>query len=546
MYRGPIPRDRATMLLPIADPPSGPDGVVALLRALLRAARRQRVALVLWCLACIAAAALYAYTATPSYTATARILLDPRRPTPAPSQESAALLDASRAESELQVLRSERLLALVFQKLNLIDHPEFSPKPPGVVDLLRARIDAALRVVRPAPSRDEVRQSVFEAFERNLSARRVGQSYVIEVSYSATDPDLARKVANAAVSAYLWQSLVVKAEAAKSGAEFIQGRVTTLNLEVQAAAAAVAGGTLPAAPTPDADARVIGAALQPLKPTAPRKPLILMFGAAVGVFGGFLALAAGLAMDRRIRHRSDIEIKLGMSCLAAIPEVSRRIVSRRGRRMELASLASSRPTGAFGSALRDLRIAIELAAIGKAHESNFAVALVPCTPRAGSTLIGANLACLLRDAGTRVTIIDADMSGSPEWDVLDPASTTAPCLADLLKHGPVAEPIHLPVSRGVRVIPARSQSVVVDHVVYLGGPAMTQVVEDARLEGCVILDLPPLSRVAEARVAALCADMVVVVAEAGRTTLDELDDAVRTLRSAGANVIGAVLNRVRT
>jgi polysaccharide biosynthesis transport protein len=36
---------------------------------------------------------------------------------------------------------------------------------------------------------------------------------------------------------------------------------------------------------------------------------------------------------------------------------------------------------------------------------------------------------------------------------------------------------------------------------------------------------------------------VVIVAEAGRTTVDELSDAVNGLIGAGANVIGAVLNR---
>lgn len=544
MYRGPIPRERATMLLPVAEPPSAPDGVVALLRALLRAARRTRVGLALWCLACIAAAALYAFTATPTYTATASLLLDPRRPAPSAGQDVAAQLDTSRAESELQVLRSERLLAHVFQKLNLVDHPGFAPKPPGPIDLLRRRIEDALHVVRRPPTPEEIRQTTFEAFSRDLTARRVGQSYVVEVSYTATDRNLARQVANAAVSAYLWQSLVVKADAAKSGAEFIQGRMNALAVEVQAAAAAVAAGSLPAAPTPDADARVIGAALQPLKPSAPRKPLVLLLGIAVGLFGGFLAVAVSHALDRRVRHRSDIESKTGTNCLAVIPELGRRIpASHHGRRMEL---ASSRPTEPFGIALRELRSALEISMVGMVNKSNFAVALVSCTSRAGSTLIGSNLACLLRDTGACVTVIDADMSGAAAWEVLDPTSTTATGLAELLACGSADRPAHLAAGRGVTVIPARSSSGVGHPVVALGGPAMREVVEDARQTGCVILDLPPLSRVAEARAAALCADMVVVVAEAGRTTIDELDETVTTLRSAGANVVGAVLNRVRT
>ncbi|MBL7405968.1 lipopolysaccharide biosynthesis protein, partial [Escherichia coli] len=89
-----------------------------------------------------------------------------------------------------------------------------------------------------------------------------------------------------------------KADAAKNGAEFLQGRVNALASQARSAAAAVTEGTLPDAPTPDADARVIGAALQPLKPSAPRKTLILGLGAMIGLVGGLLAVALLQAFDR--------------------------------------------------------------------------------------------------------------------------------------------------------------------------------------------------------------------------------------------------------
>lgn len=96
---------------------------------------------------------------------------------------------------------------------------------------------------------------------------------------------------------------------------------------------------------------------------------------------------------------------------------------------------------------------------------------------------------------------------------------------------------------GVSVLPSRSPYTAVGTGVSLSSSIFQSVIDQMRRGGYVILDLPPLSVSAESRVAARRADVVVIVAEAGRTTVDELSDAVNGLIGAGANVIGAVLNR---
>lgn len=56
------------------------DGPLAVVSAALKAARRHKLAVAVWVVFCIGCAALYTVTATPSYTATAVLLLEPRRP----------------------------------------------------------------------------------------------------------------------------------------------------------------------------------------------------------------------------------------------------------------------------------------------------------------------------------------------------------------------------------------------------------------------------------------------------------------------------------
>ena len=168
---------------------------------------------------------------------------------------------------------------------------------------------------------------------------------------------------------------------ARNGAEIIQARVNALSAQAKAAAAAVAAGAIPDSPTPDADARIIGAALQPLTPSAPRVGLIIALGGILGLTSGFLAVALASALDRSIRTPEDLTRATGLACLATVPEVSR-------------GTGLSR---AFAAAIRDLRTSIMVAYSSKRREGNFAVALVSWAPEAGCTLLCTNLAHMISE-----------------------------------------------------------------------------------------------------------------------------------------------------
>ncbi len=74
---------------------------------------------------------------------------------------------------------------------------------------------------------------------------------------------------------------------------------------------------------------------------------------------------------------------------------------------------------------------------------------------------------------------------------------------------------------------------------------MTHLLEFARSRGVVLMDLPPLSDTANAKALAVYADAVVLVVVAKQTTLDALKQSANSLKSAGANVIGVVINRAK-
>ncbi|PVE21801.1 lipopolysaccharide biosynthesis protein [Microvirga sp. KLBC 81] len=551
MYRGIIPGKRSTPIgWPVVDDPpeTSEDGPLALARAVIATAKRHKLLMTAWIAICVGLAAFYAHTIPLSYTATATLVLEPQRQSPASGNDavSAPALDTSRAETELEVIRSERLLANVFESLALATHPELSFQSPGLIGQLHGRIKTMLGMLPTrAPTAEEIRQIAFINFAQRVGVRRIGQAYVVEVSYTSSDPTFARRVANAIVSAYLWQSIAFKSDAAREGGEFIQGRVNALSAQAKAAARAVAAGALPDAPTPDADARVIGAALQPLGPSAPRTGLIIALGGLLGLISGMFAVAFGSVRDRRIRTPESLTNAAGIPCLATVPEASRRKGSTRLSEADMRSLVSSEPESAFAAAIRDLRTSIYLPRTLDRRDGNHTVAFVSCDPQAGCTLLCTNLAYLLYESGSNVMLIDADIhrigSGLSYQVPLTKAS-----LADMLATGASVDKSTFANLDGITLIPARSHSSRANHLAYLGAPEMARVIDYAQKEGEVLLDLPPLSVGGSAKAGAIHADAIVIVVEAGRTTTDELISAVKALKGVGANVIGAVLNRVNS
>ena len=528
---------------PSAEPEDGPLAVAA---AAGRAAWRRRWPLATWVTLCVLAGAGYARSVPPTFTATATILLDPRQQFTGRGDVAALatqqpVLDAAQAEGQIQVIRSERLLARVFDGLGLADSPELAPGPPGPVARLRSAVEGLVGVAPGRePTADEARQLAFANFSSRVTARRVGQSYVVEVSYASGDPTQARRVANATVSAYLGQSVTFKADAARNGAEFLQFRVTSLVAQANAAEAAVTAGTLPETPTPDADAKVIGAALQPLGRSAPRTGLIVAFAGAFGLMAGLLALALADALDRRVRSPEAMRRETGLPCLGVVPDAGR----RRRNGPDVLSLATTDPDGAFAAAVRDLRTSLSgRGARQRRGEPGRVVALASWGPDVGCTTLCANLARVVAASGHRVTMVDADVHRATPG--LSGSLSVAAGLVEALLGAASPDAIEVRDLDGVSLVPARASGRERAQNAYLGAPEMDEVLEVARARGDVFVDLPPLDRTGDARAAAARADAVVIVAAAGRTTRDDVARAMTALEGAGANVVGVVINRAR-
>lgn len=555
-------------ILPLPDPdtPGSGDGPIMLLRTIGSAGLRHKGKLAAWVALCLAAAFLYARTTPPTYTAAATVLLEPRRQVLSAARETVApsALDLNHADSELQVIRSERSLSTVFDALALAGHPELGTQPPGPLRALGSRaatfvqggwdmLAAALpfaggQAAAADPSRPKAspavdpRRSAFENFARRFSARRVGQSYVLEIAYSSADPELPARVANAAASAYLLQSVAFKADAARSGAEFLQGRLDSLSMQVSTATAAVKGGALPSLPIPDADARIIGAAQAPLGPSAPSGSLIMAFGGVFGLLSGVFVAALASAFDRRVRRPQDLLRETGLPCLAVVPEAGGWRGMGRASVFDKAMLVASENSGSFATAIRDLRTTIEIAWAAGRSEGSPVVAIGSWKAGAGATLLTMNLAQLLNHRGRLVSVFSADF---PEMRSEGKDAPGGRSLVDAISGSAALEQTAYANFNGVRLLPIRSAMPQLNRFVDFRDPRAALIVAQARQRGEVLIDLPPLGDSADAVALAAHADIVVLVAAEGMTSFDELNAAAASLQRAASTVVGVVINRGR-
>ncbi|MDI7862981.1 Wzz/FepE/Etk N-terminal domain-containing protein [Rhizobiaceae bacterium n13] len=551
MFNRPRPIDVTSRLWRVNEtqPDVSGDGPIALLRALIALGRRHSLSLAVCIGAGLLFAAIYAYSLPPTYKATATLLLEPRQSAVSGGEFGAQqILDLNRADSELQTIKSERLLSAVFGALDLGKNPELGPQKPGLTGSLLGGIRSILGSgdgggTERSASADggadqqllnEADHAAFLNFTKRLSARRVGQSFVIEIEYSSSDPTLPARVANATVSGYIYQTVAFKEQTARAGTEALQGRLDSLATQVEAAREAMHEGSLPSIATPDADARIIGAALPPLGPAAPRKSLIIALGGIVGLLCGIAVVVGHLALDRRVHSAKELARELEIMCLGSIPYVP----GAEGVPPHIITPEQHR----FVAAIRDLRTSIEIACTSLRNETSIVIAVVGWAPGAGVSTLCDGLAQLISGSGRQVTLFKAE-EGADASASNDDRRTPAMSLAGAAFAGLQPEQLFFEEVGGVAVLPIHSRDADANLFTDFRNPRVRRIVEAARARGDVLLDLPPLRHSMDALALASYADAVLVMARVGQTTFEEVSESMQLLRRAGANVIGAVVNR---
>jgi polysaccharide biosynthesis transport protein len=213
--------------------------------------QRQYLAIVLGLAIVLPIGAFYALSSPKTYTASSTMTIETRKG-PMDEPGRAAPLDMAWFETNLQNLRSVNVLSYVVKQLNLANDPEFLRSNKGPLDRLLSRIGWGAA----APKSDAERVNLAVALVASgIRAQRIGQSYMIRIDFAGRDPELAARIANEMVNAYIADQMNAKYQASRSAGDWLQERLQNLRDQAAAAERAVvqfkaknnivsAGGTL--------------------------------------------------------------------------------------------------------------------------------------------------------------------------------------------------------------------------------------------------------------------------------------------------------------
>ncbi|MGB9885401.1 MAG: CpsD/CapB family tyrosine-protein kinase [Moorellales bacterium] len=164
-------------------------------------------------------------------------------------------------------------------------------------------------------------------------------------------------------------------------------------------------------------------------------------------------------------------------------------------------------------------------------------------PEEGKSTVTANLAVVLAQAGSRVLVVDADLRKPVMHKAfeLDNRRGLTNALVEDLDPAELIRPTGLP---GLFVL--TSGPIPPNPAELLGSARMQRLLPALTSNyDLVLVDTPPVLAVTDAAVLAPLVDGAVLVARAGITRLDLLQEAKETLERTGVRLLGAVLNGLK-
>ena len=171
----------------------------------------------------------WSLTLTPIFQATSQVLYDPtvRQPFDDANRSSRFGQGSEVIDSQISVINSDTVLRPVVRNNNLVDDPIFNTEAsPGIVDQILGMVRGS-----KAPSAETMAAQETAALEKlsdALSVKRVGQTYVINVSVESPSPSQAAILANAIAESYLSDQSRQVGQASQEAAYQIDDRLVSL------------------------------------------------------------------------------------------------------------------------------------------------------------------------------------------------------------------------------------------------------------------------------------------------------------------------------
>jgi capsular exopolysaccharide synthesis family protein len=281
---------------------------------------------------------------------------------------------------------------------------------------------------------------------------------------------------------------------------------------------------------------MIEPAVPPISPVSPRPLLNALIAVILGLFVAVAVAFTAEYLDDRVKDSDAVYEIAGLSTLGKIARMS----GDRGRSEIYRLTTLLNPRSRSADAYRTLRTNIEFASVDVPIRSLLVTSSVPGE---GKTVTAANLAVAFAQAGRKTLLVDADLRKpgvSVVFDLPNSHGLTTLLRGDEMSLDALAKQTEQANLRVLTTGPLPPNPAEL-----LGSQRMRVVLERLGAGGeLLILDSPPLLAVTDSAVLSAFLDATLLVIDVGRSHRGAVRESREALAKAGANVLGAVLNRL--
>jgi polysaccharide biosynthesis transport protein len=342
------------------------------------------------------------------------------------------------------------------------------------------------------------------ALASGVSAHSPGTTTLLQITYADPDPRIAQQRAQAIAQAY-----VAYRSPQSTGAP----------------------GQNPAKSTTPTAVLITPASL-PTSPASPNRVLDIGIAVIVG-----LALGIGTALlrdrvDDHVRSVFDLEAQADAPALGLIPSFWPGWRHPRGRLVMV-----TKPGSIVAEAYRGLRTRLL-----SAGQANTKAVLVTSPGWEDKSMVAANLAVAIAQSGCSVVLVCADLRWGRAHKLFAPVNGYG--LSGLLEgRTSLADALQATEVPGLRLLPPGVAPA--DPAALLGRFAWRMALGDMRmLADTMVIEAPPVLTGADLQPVANFTEMILLVADAKRTTRAQARLAAREVRRMRGNLVGCVLDNV--
>jgi polysaccharide biosynthesis transport protein len=441
-------------------------------------------------------ALLFAVVRHDSYTAVTKLLID-NKSIQLGRQDAVfarSEVDVPLIQNQIELLRSEKIADRIIDHFGLVDDRDFGARRGFLAPWLAT-----------APTPEERRSITLEWLERRLYVGRAGDSYTLEIRFTDRDPNRAANIANEIGTEYIKLLQEANANVARSASLWLQERLKDMG----------------------PNASVITAAITPIRKDGPNSLAVLGAAVLAGLAFGVTCAFAADVMDRTVRTPYQASVATETECFGIAPRFKPRSLAFDALRQPKSHLAHT-----IRRALAAIREQSDMKVVG----------VISILPGEGKTAVASNLAQLAGASGSRVLLVDAALYNGKLSSLLAPEATAG--LSEVIeKKAAFGDVLWVLSDTNVKFLPVgdASRSWLHHPTTALG---LQAVLSHDALFDLVVVDLPPVTLVADVREAAAQFDGFLLVVEWGKTSLDVIEAALAGNDQIHRKLLGVILNKV--